>query len=99
MVLLSIDDLLLRRGERELLRLPSFELRAGWRVGLVGANGSGKSTLLAVLAGRLAAVEGRVVRPPGVEVQLVEQASEAIAGETLWDLARREPVALNALER
>ncbi len=99
MVLLSIDDLLLRRGERELLRLPSFDLRAGWRVGLVGANGSGKSTLLVVLAGRLAAAEGRVLRPPGVEVQLVEQATEAIAGDTLWDLARREPVALNALER
>ena len=99
MVLLSIDDLLLRRDERELLRIPSFDLREGWRVGLVGPNGSGKSSLLAVLAGRLAAAEGRVLRPPGVEVQLVEQATEAVAGATLWELARREPVALNALER
>ena len=99
MILLSIDDLLLRRDERELLRVPSFDLREGWRVGLVGANGSGKSTLLAVLAGRRAAAEGRVLRPPGVEVQLVEQATEAVAGTTLWELARREPVALNALER
>ncbi len=99
MILLSTEDLLLRQGERELLRLPAFALRQGWRVGLVGANGSGKSSLLAILAGRVAPADGRVLRPPGVAVQLVEQATEAPAAATLWELARREAAALEALER
>jgi len=38
----------------------SFELRAGDRLGLVGANGSGKTTLLKVLYGIYEASSGRV---------------------------------------
>lgn len=98
MVLLATEALLLRRGERELLRVASLELREGWRLGLVGANGSGKSTLLSVLAGRSSPSEGRVVRPPGILVHVLEQATD-VAGGTLWDLARREAGSLIELER
>lgn len=98
MVLLDAHDLLLRTRERDLLR-GGITLRSGWRVGLVGPNGSGKSTLLQVLAGRRRADEGRVVRPPGVAVALVDQdAGHASTGD-LWALARAELGALLVLER
>jgi ATP-binding cassette subfamily F protein uup len=43
------------------------------RLGLVGPNGAGKSTLVDVIAGRLAASEGRVVRGSTVEVGVYDQ--------------------------
>ena len=97
MVLLGCSDLLLRRGSRDLLRVSSLEVREGWRVGLVGPNGSGKSTLLTALAGRLAPAEGRVVRPPGVEVVFVTQEAGVASSANLWELARGEMWGLDAL--
>lgn len=98
MVLLEAHDLLLRTRDRDLLRA-DLTLRSGWRVGLVGANGSGKSTLLRVLAGRAQPSDGRVVRPPGVEVALVEQDLASDATGDLWTLARSELGALLVMER
>ena len=99
MILLSLHDLDLRRDERDLLRVASLDLAEGMRLGLVGANGSGKSTLLAAMAGALAPADGRVVRPPGVEVTLLTQSVAATPRVTLWDLARAELASLDALAR
>lgn len=97
MVLLATDGLLLRRGARDLVRVPALALREGWRVGVVGPNGSGKTTLLLALAGRFQPAEGRVLRPPGVDVALLAQAATAPPRGTLWDLAAAELAGLQAL--
>jgi len=97
MVLLECSDLLLRAADRDLLRA-DLVLRSGWRVGLVGPNGSGKSTLLRALAGRARVGEGRVSRPPGVEVDLVEQDAPPGQGVDLWSLARAQLGGIRALE-
>jgi ATPase subunit of ABC transporter with duplicated ATPase domains len=97
MVLLECSDLLLRAADRDLLRA-DLVLRSGWCVGLVGPNGSGKSTLLRALAGRAQASEGRVSRPPGVEVDLVEQDASPGQGVDLWSLARAQLGTIRALE-
>ena len=99
MTLLSLHDLLLRRSDRDLLRTASFDLVQGMRLGIVGANGCGKSTLLSALAGRKRAAEGRVLRPPGVEVAWLGQHVTAPPGSSLWDLAQAELASLQALAR
>ncbi len=45
------------------------------RLGIVGPNGSGKSTALEIIAGRLVATEGRVVRGPTVRLGYYDQRS------------------------
>ncbi|MEJ2665522.1 MAG: ATP-binding cassette domain-containing protein [Deinococcales bacterium] len=75
-----------QRGE-PLFQPLDLRLRKGTRIGVVGPNGSGKSTLLRLLAGLEPADEGRVVRPPGVRVALLPQASPDPTGEGVWDVA------------
>jgi cobalt/nickel transport system ATP-binding protein len=48
---IQIEDLWFAYGDHPVLRELDFELKAGERVGLVGANGSGKTTLLHLLVG------------------------------------------------
>ncbi len=50
-----------RYGDRWVLCGVEHRLARGARIGVVGANGAGKTTLLALIAGRLAPDEGRVV--------------------------------------
>ncbi len=69
-VLLSCQGLSARRGQRQVIRDVSLDLRAGEVVALLGPNGAGKSTLLDALAGALAPSEGTVQRRGRVAVAL-----------------------------
>ncbi|MFT6080706.1 MAG: ATP-binding cassette subfamily F protein uup [Planctomycetota bacterium] len=53
MALVTLKDINLKLGDRQLLDSISFVIDEGQRVGLLGANGCGKSTLLRILAGEL----------------------------------------------
>jgi Fe-S cluster assembly ATP-binding protein len=57
MMILSVRDLRVRAGERQILDGVTLDVRAGEVCAIMGPNGSGKSTLTGVLAGR-----------PGLEV-------------------------------
>jgi len=48
---ITVKDLSLRIGPRELIRSASFRVDDGMRIGLVGRNGAGKTTLTRLLAG------------------------------------------------
>jgi ABC-type sulfate/molybdate transport systems ATPase subunit len=61
-VLLRSEHVSVRRGEREVVRDVSVELRVGELVALLGPNGAGKSTLLDALGGMLPLARGRVER-------------------------------------
>jgi heme exporter protein A len=63
-VLLSFEDVTLRRGGRVLFEGLDLALRPGEAVHVTGPNGSGKSSLIRLAAGLLRAERGRVERTP-----------------------------------
>jgi ATP-binding cassette, subfamily F, member 3 len=59
-IVVEAEALLVRAGDKELLRDASFALERGEHVSLVGPNGSGKTTLLETILGRRDPAGGRV---------------------------------------
>ncbi len=57
--LLTIEQQSAGYGERIVLRSVSMTIAPGSRIALLGRNGAGKSTLMKLLAGELAALEGK----------------------------------------
>ncbi|MGH9170032.1 MAG: ABC-F family ATP-binding cassette domain-containing protein [Acidimicrobiales bacterium] len=72
-VLVDLEDVSVRRGDRTLFGDLSLTVVGGDRVGVVGINGTGKSTLLRVLAGVERPDEGLVRRGRGVRVGFLNQ--------------------------
>lgn len=58
--ILSVEDVVVKFGERLVLNHVNFEVCPGEFVGLIGANGAGKSTLLKVILGLLSPTNGSV---------------------------------------
>ena len=61
------------------------------RIALLGPNGNGKSTLVKLIAGRLAAMAGRIVRAERLKVAYFaqHQIDELNVGESVYDHVRR----------
>ena len=59
-ILLSIKDLSMSFGTRNLFHINKLEIFEGDRIGLVGLNGSGKSTLLRLISGDILPDEGKI---------------------------------------
>lgn len=58
---LTISDLWIERGERDLCKGLSFSVQPGEVVRILGENGAGKSSLLKVIAGVLSPLEGKIL--------------------------------------
>ncbi|HNP05635.1 MAG TPA: ATP-binding cassette domain-containing protein, partial [Rhodocyclaceae bacterium] len=76
--MIALKNATLARAGRPLIEGASFQVHAGWRVGLVGANGCGKSSLFALLAGELHAEQGDVELPPAWHIARVVQETPAL---------------------
>ncbi|WP_290652167.1 ATP-binding cassette domain-containing protein [Aquisalimonas sp.] len=86
--MLNLVNLTLRRGADALIEDANVLVRAGERVGLVGANGTGKSSLFALIRNELQADAGECTMPPGLVMAHVAQetaASERTAVEFVMD--------------
>src|SRR3984885_5085979 len=59
--LLTLDDIGVRLGGRQVLSDVTFSLRKGEFTGIIGPNGAGKTTLLRVILGLLEPSSGRVL--------------------------------------
>jgi ATPase subunit of ABC transporter with duplicated ATPase domains len=78
--LLSLSEIAVKLGQRNLLSAVSFGVTNTSRIGLVGANGCGKSTLLKVIMGEIEPDKGEITKPKHVQIGYVQQfvpASEA----------------------
>lgn len=62
-LLLKLDNVTARFGEKIIFKELSFEIKAGECWALVGNSGAGKSALLEVIAGNFNVVSGRIERP------------------------------------
>ena len=66
--LLKLEAVAAGYPDRTILHNVTLMVRAGARVGILGANGAGKSTLVKTLAGELGAVAGTVTLSRGLQV-------------------------------
>lgn len=66
--IVSLDGVSVGHGDRAVLRRLNLRLDQDDRIALLGRNGQGKSTLSKLLAGRLAPMEGRLVKSPKLRV-------------------------------
>ncbi|OBH10885.1 ABC-F family ATP-binding cassette domain-containing protein [Mycobacterium sp. E1747] len=69
-------------GGRPVLRDVEWRIAPGERTGIVGANGAGKSTLLGLIAGTITPDTGRVKRGKTVQLAVLDQQGDALAGLT-----------------
>ena len=71
--MITLSQVSLRRGTKELFSNATCQLPAGSKVGLVGRNGSGKSSLLDALLGRLTVDAGDIQVPRGARTAVLRQ--------------------------
>ncbi len=97
-LLLRLDQLEKRIGDRVLFREATAVVRAGDRIGIVGPNGAGKTTLLKALIGDEPHDGGRIHRARGIRLGLLRQEIDPGARHSVREEARTALAELDALE-
>jgi len=97
-VLLRLDALEKRIGDRILFRDASVVVRAKDRIGIVGPNGAGKTTLLRMLTGEESIDAGRVHTIRGVRLGMLRQEIDPRGTRSIRDEALTALAELDALE-
>jgi ATP-binding cassette, subfamily F, member 3 len=71
--MISLDNVALKFGDRELFKRVSFLINPKDRIGLVGKNGAGKSTLMKIITGLANVDAGNVVVPKDTTIGYLPQ--------------------------
>ena len=85
MPLITLDGLHLAFGHVALLDNADLVIESRERIGLIGRNGAGKSSLLKIIAGEIAADDGKLWREPGLKLALVAQEPALDPEATVFD--------------
>lgn len=90
--LIAMEGVSVGYGERAVLSRLDLRIDGDDRIGLLGSNGNGKSTFAKLVTGRLAAMQGRLTRAPGLSVAFFaqHQIDEFEPAETAVEHVRRQ---------
>jgi ATP-binding cassette subfamily F protein 3 len=92
MSLVTLLNLSLAFGGREILKEVNFQVEPGQRIGLVGPNGSGKTSLLRMIIGELSPDRGEIRIARGARVgYLPQDVYEALSGHLLQSMVGSIP--------
>jgi len=83
--MISLSDIQLRYGPKNVFDRISVTVGARDRIGLVGSNGSGKSTFIKLLLGEEEPDAGRIDRPSYLSLGHLPQDGIQISGKTLYE--------------
>ncbi|MCP4903682.1 MAG: ABC-F family ATP-binding cassette domain-containing protein [bacterium] len=97
-LLLRLDELEKRIGDRVLFQGASAVVRAGDRIGIVGPNGAGKTTMLRALIGDESHDGGRIHHARGIRLGLLRQEIDPGASRSVREEAQTALAELDRLE-
>ena len=83
--MVTVQNLIMRFGNRVLFQDINLKLDRHKRYGLIGANGAGKTTFLKILSGEINEYEGDVVIPKANKVGVLGQNQFAFEDYTIMD--------------
>jgi len=95
--MITLNNILLRRGKNVLLQNVNWTIYHKQRIGLIGSNGSGKTSLFTMLLGQLEQDEGDLYIPKQIKLAHVAQETPAYTKSAL-DYVLDGDVELRALE-
>lgn len=96
--MISVNQLTVAFGQRELFKEVSFFVGEKDCIGLVGRNGAGKSTMLKVFAGIQPATAGGISTPKGTRIGYLPQEMEHALDRTVMEEAASAKEELRELE-
>ena len=76
---LTVEDLSMAFGEKQLFSNISFEIKKGDRIALIGPNGIGKTTLLKIIMNELTPVTGRIREGVNLRTGYYDQAQDHLS--------------------
>lgn len=83
--MVTVQNLIMRYGNRVLFQDINLKLDRHKRYGLIGANGAGKTTFLNILSGKINEYEGEVIIPKANKVGVLGQNQFAFENYTIMD--------------
>ena len=83
--MVSVNNLIMRYGNRVLFQDINLKLDRHKRYGLIGANGAGKTTFLKILSGQIDEYEGDISVANGLKVGVLGQNQFAFEDYTIMD--------------
>src|SRR5271168_5183312 len=69
----------------EALKDINWEVKAGDRLGLVGANGTGKTTQFKIITGQIEPTSGDVIKQAGIRIAYLSQEFDIVVGNTVHE--------------
>lgn len=83
----------------EVLKDINWEVKAGERLGLVGANGTGKTTQFKIISGAMEPSSGEIIKQPGIRIAYLSQEFDIVPTNTVHEELLRAFSEVHALKQ